>query len=73
MLCAATRSAKAVGSVMRTCALNLDKGNPVIRLGSGSYKHPNPEYGRIEEPRLSIVSWERLPPIAEEMSDEVTF
>jgi hypothetical protein len=58
---------------MRTCALNLDKGNPVVRLGSGSYKHPNPEYGRIEEPRLSIVSWERLPPIAEEMSDEVTF
>lgn len=35
-------------------------GNPIVTLSSSSYKHSNPEYGRIKKPMLNIVGWEPL-------------
>lgn len=31
---------------------------PIVELGVDSYKHPNPEYGRIKVPTLKVVGWE---------------
>ena len=30
---------------------------PIIEIGVGSYKHPNPEFGRIKFPTFEIVGW----------------
>lgn len=35
-------------------------GSPIVVLSQSSYKHPNPEYGRIKKPVLEIVGWEPL-------------
>ena len=34
-------------------------GYPIVELTSSSYKHPNPEYGRIKKPVFKIVGWEK--------------
>lgn len=31
---------------------------PVIEIGTDSYKHPNPEFGRIKVPTMKVVGWE---------------
>lgn len=31
---------------------------PIVELGSGSYNHPNKEFGRIKFPTLAVVGWE---------------
>lgn len=35
-------------------------GNPIVELRTSSYKHSNPEYGRIKKPVLEVVGWEPL-------------
>jgi hypothetical protein len=32
---------------------------PIVELGLNSYKHSNPEYGRIKVPVLKVVGWEK--------------
>jgi hypothetical protein len=45
---------KKYGTGMRT---HTDQ-NPIIELGSSSYKHPISEYGRIKTPVFILVGWE---------------
>jgi hypothetical protein len=30
---------------------------PIVAIGTDSYKHPNPEFGRIKTPVLDLVGW----------------
>jgi|SRR6187401_2515755 len=30
---------------------------PIIAIGTDSYQHPNPQYGRIKTPELNLVGW----------------
>jgi hypothetical protein len=62
---------RAVGNLLRTYGRNPHKGNPTVLLGVRSYKHK--EYGRIEEPEIKVVGWEKQPTLAAEMSDAIPF
>jgi hypothetical protein len=62
---------RAVGNLLRTYGRNSHKGNPIATLGVRSYKHK--EYGRIEEPEIKVVGWEKQPTLAAEMSDAIPF
>jgi hypothetical protein len=62
---------RAVGNLLRTYGRNSHKGNPIVNLGVRSYKHK--EYGRIEEPEIKIVGWEKQPPLAAKMNDTIPF
>lgn len=53
----------AVGDLCSTFARMLKEkgpGNPIIELSSSSYKHSNPEYGRIKKPEFKVVGWEPI-------------
>jgi hypothetical protein len=41
---------------------------PVVAIGSGSYQHPNRDYGRIKYPTFEIVNWVSKDVFAEDVA-----
>jgi hypothetical protein len=62
---------RAVGNLLRNYSRISPRGNPIVTLGVRSYKHK--EYGRIEEPEIKVVGWEKQPSLAAEMNDAIVF
>jgi hypothetical protein len=62
---------RAVGNLLRTYGRNSRKGNPIVTLGTRGYKHK--EFGRVEEPEIKIIGWDKQPTIAAEMNDSIPF
>jgi hypothetical protein len=63
---------KAIGDLLRTFARNVHRGKPIVKLEAGFYPHPR--YGRVDEPKIKVVSWENAPPsLGIELNDRIPF
>jgi hypothetical protein len=63
---------RAIGNLCRTYGSNPHRGLPIVRIGVRAYKHK--EHGRIEEPEVKIVAWEKAQPsLGVELNDRIPF
>jgi hypothetical protein len=66
----------AIGRLMNQFVRNAaDKGLPMVRLGTDSYKHKT--FGRVEVPEFKVTGWthsaDKLVPPTADMADEIPF
>jgi hypothetical protein len=63
---------RAIGNLCRNYGSNPHRGMPIVQIGVRGYKHK--EHGRIEEPEIKIIAWEKpQSSLSAELNDRVPF
>jgi hypothetical protein len=61
---------RTIGGLCRNYGSNPHRGLPIVQIGARGYKHP--EHGRIEEPEIKIIDWEKpRPSLGIELNDSI--